>query len=293
MKCKREHCAKANCFTLIELLVVIAIIAILAAMLLPALSQARERAKATSCLSNLKNLTAVGIMYMNDHQGFWPGANYSLPSASYIGQLAKGKYITTPVGNQSNDGKWSNLARADLKGYYCPKRGFNPKYAKAYTRNVQAYSSVFNPSGRAWCINFNSEFNDAYATKEDCRARTNRLSVSLSKAIWLADAKTVYLSSIGGAVSTHRLCTWEDASASNTDGVNYITPEHSGRLNIARMDGSIDAASLETVSGEMYVPYAPRVNDKYQFPGLIPAKTYAYCLPEEDESPKPIALKEF
>ena len=54
-------------FTLIELLVVIAIIAILAAILFPVFAQARESARRTSCLSNLKNISLASMMYSQDY----------------------------------------------------------------------------------------------------------------------------------------------------------------------------------------------------------------------------------
>ncbi len=58
---------KRSAFTLIELLVVIAIIAILAAILFPVFAQAREKARATSCLSNEKEITLGLLMYVQDY----------------------------------------------------------------------------------------------------------------------------------------------------------------------------------------------------------------------------------
>jgi prepilin-type N-terminal cleavage/methylation domain-containing protein/prepilin-type processing-associated H-X9-DG protein len=82
---------KSEAFTLIELLVVIAIIAILAAILFPVFAQAREKARAATCISNEKQITTATLMYSQDYDeqfpfafGYYPGVGWLY---QYVGDI--------------------------------------------------------------------------------------------------------------------------------------------------------------------------------------------------------------
>ena len=120
-------------FTLIELLVVIAIIAILAAILFPVFAQAREKARSTACLSNLKQLGLAYTMYLNDYDETLPITIMDGPSASWINAsqpYIKNRGIYRCLSDKTSK-PWATTDQQWNEPYYLPGTfTSNPEYSK-------------------------------------------------------------------------------------------------------------------------------------------------------------------
>jgi len=229
-------------FTLIELLVVIAIIAILAAILFPVFAKARERAKASSCLSNLKQVGTSSIMYMNDYEDMlvpyavFGQARYTKLLEPYTKSL---EIFTCPSDLLPRD-KLRDLPQYPttygVNWYITSGTGvYNGKLVPA-----RPARTVKDPAGTVWacdcaCIDPTTAARTPDKWKED-------LSVAKTAK---ADIYYFYLP-------------WDTAGWSG-QGIAFVRPfpRHMGRLNAMFFDGhasSLAASQIPTTAESRYQP---------------------------------------
>lgn len=197
-----------HAFTLIELLVVIAIVAILAALLLPALGKAKESARATQCLSNMRQIGLAARLYADENDDELPRSQHS---AFAHGQLVWGRAIAPLLGSSAT--AWTNL----LQGvYHCP----TDKRPTPWSYGMNVY--------------FELGPDDDYTGKPQTWRRTTAIS---------HPAATVQFAESASSADHIMAHFW----ITPTDAADVDSRRHKARANYAFVDGHAELRKLESV----------------------------------------------
>ena len=151
-------------FTLIELLVVIAIIAILAAILFPVFARAREKARQTSCLSNLKQLDLGFMMYVQDYDEMLPGPAPLNPAAMGWGYYGHWVPASVPPMAVEQGGLYPYVKNAQL--FLCPSDANGAAKRLSYSMNAncgfQAIARANQPAETILLVDESATLDDGY-----------------------------------------------------------------------------------------------------------------------------------
>ncbi len=223
---------KNHPFTLIELLVVIAIIAILAGMLLPALNQAREKARAINCTANLKQLSTAMLFYADAHDGWGRiigSADDEYYTRYFFGPIyePRTRHTLLPyIGGKTVENSGALSTAEIIKVAICPT-GRRDGLDKTAPRdaNLPNTSYAFNTY---LCGDFRTgAFPNARFGK---MSRTRRASSRMMITETSADLRDGTVSGAG----SRPLSMWTQ---------NAIPRRHSGRANVGYVDGHVDSKS--------------------------------------------------
>ena len=235
----RVHGMKLMSFTLIELLVVIAIIAILAAMLLPALSAARERARASSCTANLKQVGLASSMYSNDY-----------------------KECTQHSGS-GNKLRWMQLLNPYIPTY------------KSETEYGVLLPSLSCPSDPDFNLTYKNTPSTGKTNGNDSPSYglSSRIYTSASRLFTLGQINDpsikVYFTDVYHVKSTEGVALGLSDACYFIQGQKYSAPRHSGNCNIAWADGhvsSVNKTELDVIVKNFSLKNGDYTGGKYWHP---------------------------